>query len=127
VAVKLDESSVLQPVPLASVERIEVSRGFVRGNTALTLAGAGIGTGVGIAVAVDALSEDCVGDLCELNQLAVLAIAAHGHRNIRGLPRLVGVPFFKHERWRKVPLDRLRVSFAPQPDGRFGFWASTTF
>jgi hypothetical protein len=40
---------------------------------------------------------------------------------------LVGVPFFKFERWRKVPLDRLRVSLAPQPDGRFGFWASITF
>jgi hypothetical protein len=123
---RLDESSALQLVPLASVERVDVSRGFTRGNPALIWGGAAVGTGVGVAVAVDALSEDCVGDLCELNKLAVLAIPTFG--GIGAMAGwLVGVPFFKFERWRKVPLDRLRVSVAPQRDGRLRLGASITF
>ncbi len=33
----------------------------------------------------------------------------------------------KTERWEEVPLDRLRVSFAPQRDGRFALAASVRF
>jgi hypothetical protein len=33
----------------------------------------------------------------------------------------------KTDRWREVPLDRLRVGFAPQRDGRFGLGASVRF
>ena len=122
----LDETEALEPVPLVSVERIEVSRGFVRGNAILTLAGGGIGAGVGIAVAANATSEDCVGDLCDLNQLAWLAVPAFmGIGAFVGW--LAGVPFFETERWKEMPLDQLRVSFVPQPDGRVRLAAFFSF
>ncbi len=132
VTLRLDESMALQPVPLASVERIEVSRGFARGNPVLILAGAAIGTAVGVAVAVPIWSEDCdeqaqVRVSCDLNHMgAVMAIIVHMSVGaIAGW--LVGVPFFKTERWKQVPLDKLRVSFAPQRDGRFAFGLSVRF
>ncbi len=129
VALRLDESMGLLPVPLASVERIEVSRGFKRGNQVLTLAGAAIGTAVGIVYAVPILSEDCDEHglvSCDLNELAVLAIPMYmGVGLIAGW--LVGVPFFKYERWKQVPLDRLRVSVVPQRDGRFALGLSVGF
>jgi hypothetical protein len=34
---------------------------------------------------------------------------------------------FKTERWEEVPLDQLRVSVAPQPDGRLGVSVSLEF
>ena len=40
---------------------------------------------------------------------------------------LVGVPFFKYEDWKQVPLDRLRVSVVPQRDGRFALGFSVAF
>lgn len=130
VAVRLDESLALQLVPLVSVERIELSRGFMRGSPVLVLAGAAIGTGVGVAVVVDVLSEDCdpnapFGELCGLNTLAWLTIPTFGSLGAFA-GWLVGQPFTS-ERWRQVPLDQLRVGFAPQPDGRFAFGASVRF
>jgi hypothetical protein len=35
--------------------------------------------------------------------------------------------FIKTDRWEEVPLDRLRVSFAPQRDGRFALGLSVAF
>jgi hypothetical protein len=107
VALVLDETNALQPVPLASVERIEV------------------------VVAVPMLSEDCgegaFSGLCDASKAgAVMLIPTFGGIGaIAGW--LVGMPFFKFERWRKVPLDRLRVSVAPQRDGRLALAASISF
>ena len=129
VALRLDESKALQPVPLASVERIEVSRGFVRGNQVLILAGTAIGTAVGVAVAVPIWSEDCdeQAQVCDLNKLgAVMVILTYMSIGlIAGW--LVGVPFFKYEDWKQVPLDRLRVSVVPQRDRRFALGFSVAF
>ena len=128
VALRLDESMALQPVPLALVERIEVSRGFVRGNQVLIFAGTAIGTAVGVAVAVPIWSEDCDEQAqCDLNKLgAVMVILVYmGVGLITGW--LVGVPFFEYERWKQVPLDRLRVSVVPQRDGRFALGLSVAF
>ena len=129
VALRLDESMALQPVPLASVERIEVSRGFVRGNQVLILAGTAIGTAVGVAVAVPILSEDCD----EQAQVPCLKVLGAGmvilvYMSVGAIAGwLVGVPFFEFERWKQVPLDRLRVSVVPQRDGRFGLGLSVRF
>ncbi len=86
---------------------------------------------MGVAVAVPILSEDCdeqaqVLVSCDVNQLAVMAIPAYMSVGaIAGW--LVGVPFFKTERWKQVPLDRLRVSVVPQRDGRFALGFSVAF
>jgi hypothetical protein len=40
---------------------------------------------------------------------------------------IIGGFIWKTDRWEEVPLDRLRVSFGPQRDGRFGFGASVRF
>ncbi len=43
-----------------------------------------------------------------------------------GLGALVGL-LIKTDRWEEVPLNRFRVSFAPQRDGRFALGASVSF
>jgi hypothetical protein len=43
-----------------------------------------------------------------------------------GIGALIGA-FVKTDRWEATPLDRLRVSFAPQRDGRFALGLSISF
>jgi hypothetical protein len=43
-----------------------------------------------------------------------------------GVGALIGTAI-KTERWQEVPLDRVRVSFGPQRNGRFGFGLSVSF
>ena len=97
-------------------------------NQVLILAGTAIDTAVSVAVAVPLLSEDCDDpQVCDLKVLGagmvILVYMSVGL--IAGW--LVGVPFFEFERWKQVPLDRLRVSVVPQPDGRFALGFSVAF
>jgi hypothetical protein len=113
-------------VPLTSVKRLQESRGQ-KGNTRK---GAFIGLVVGgaLCAAVGAATyQECVdepggrwdcfmvpqstGEQAALGGLAGVIIGA-------GIGALIGASS-KTDRWEEVPLDRLRVSFAPQRDGRF--------
>ena len=56
--------------------------------------------------------------------------AALGAVGLGGLGAVIGLiagAASSGERWEEVPLNRLRVSFGPQRDGRFGFGASVRF
>ncbi len=107
---------------IASVTRVRV----VRGRRGHLLAGVFVGAAVGAAAGLIAISPEgtCTGSgnygaLCGgVVAVSVGAGAAFG--------ALVGA-LVRTERWVPVPLDQLRVSFAPQRDGRFGLGLSVQF
>ena len=102
-------SNPINHCPLASVTRLEVSRG--RKSHSLEGLGLGwlVGAGVGAAVS-DCDPSSSTQDICEAVPIAVGASVGLFIGTIFGA-------LIKTERWEDVPLDRLRVSFAPQRDG----------
>ncbi len=113
-------------VPVDRVTRLDVSRGR-KTNTGK---GAEIGFllgGVVGAVIGYASYEECA---CLGGGVGpeTLAVAGAGIGALGGLVAgaLIGSST-KTDRWREVPLDRVRVSLGPQRDGRFGFGASVRF
>ena len=111
------------------VTRLEVSRGqksrVGRGAVVGGLIGGAIGLGLAIAwVANDCEFADTSGCGSEVGIIAAGAA-------IVGLPGAgIGAAIGavqRTDRWEEVPLDRLRVSFAPQRDGRFGLGLSVRF
>ena len=115
-------------VPLQSVTRLEVSRG----QKSKTGKGALIGAGVGFAAgAITGLAfcargtSSCESDT-DYTGLAVLILGGGGALLGAGLGAGVGSSV-KVDRWEDVPLDRLRVSFVPQRDGRFRLGLSVRF
>ena len=117
---KKDQSRMV--ILIASVTRLRV----VRGRRGHLLAGAGVGAAVGAAAGLIAISPEgtCTGsgNYGELCALAVAVSIGAG----AALGALVGA-LVRTERWVPVPLDQLRVSFAPQRDGRFAFGLSVRF
>jgi hypothetical protein len=117
----------LADVPFPSINRLEVSRGR---DMRPVIISAGIGGLAGAVVGALAastpecppldLSAEC---LPGVNQAgAALAGAALGALALGLVAKAVG-----GERWEDIPLGRLRVTFAPQRDGPFGFAASIMF
>ena len=109
--------------PLASVTRLDVSRG----QKSHALLGAGIGLAAGALGAV-VFCEVVEKGGCELayddnaTLKAALIVSAIGA--VAG--GIVGY-FIKTDRWEEVPLERLRVSLAPQGDGGFALGFSVRF
>ena len=113
--------------PLASVTRLDVSRGQ-KSNFAL---GAGIGFAAGALVGLVHCSRDAGGfsdvGMCDLADddltlWVTFVIGAIGGAAVG----FVG-NFIKTERWEEVPLERLRVSLAPQREGGFALGFSVRF
>ena len=138
VAVRADSLVVrLDPntwsVPIAAVTKLEVSRGrnsFGAGRGALigVLVGGVAGWIVGYAG-----YEECVpsGGLFDCAGVFSPEVAAFGGAMVlgtlgAGIGAVTGA-LVKTHRWVEVPLDRLRVSLAPQRDGRFAFGLSVRF
>ena len=108
--------------PLASVTRLDVNRG----QKSHALLGAGLGFAAG-AVGAVVYCEVVEKGGCELADDDIRLEAALITGAIVGAAGgLVGY-FIKTDRWEEVPLERLRVSFTPQPDGRFALGFSVTF
>jgi hypothetical protein len=115
VSLRLLDGGYLNAWPLASVTRLEVSRGRKSNGGTGALYGFMAGFGVG-AIWGGIAGEGYMGDAhisaagsVVFGGLYVGAIGAIG-----GL--LVGT-FIKTDRWEEVPLDRLQVSLAPQRNG----------
>lgn len=115
--------------PLKSVSRVEASAG----TRSHWLAGAGIGFAVGWTVAYVALSSGGSTSTCDqsANQDAAsvggciaLATLVGGMPGF-GLGAVAGL-FIRSERWREVPLNRLRVSAGPEPGSGFRLTVSIT-
>ncbi len=112
----LDASLVL---PLASVTRLEVSRGqkSMAGRGALIGAGAGAVAGVVTGLAVCAASS--CGFEADLTGVVALVLGAGGALVGAGIGALIG-SFIKTDRWETVPLDRIRVSLTTIAPGSLG-------
>jgi hypothetical protein len=119
--------SKLAVVPFPSITRLQVSRGR---DTRPVIIGASIGALAGAIVGALAastpecppldLSPECFPGVNQAG--AALVGAALGALTLGLVAKAVG-----GERWEDIPLDRLRVSVAPQRDGRFAFGASIRF
>ena len=112
--------------PLASVTRLDVSGG----QKSHALLGAGIGFAAGALVALV---------YCGMEEGNCVITHLNGGRNdfSNELPPILGVlggvvgalvgRNTKTDHWERVPLSRLRVSLAPQRDGRFALGFSVRF
>ena len=113
--------------PIPSVTRFDVSRGR-RSHVPL-------GIGIGLAAGALGTVVYCSGDRfefsdegkCELydSDFTLLATALIGAAG--GLVGGIAGHFIKTDRWEEVPLERLRVSLAPQRDGRIALGFSIRF
>ena len=108
--------------PLASVTRLDVSGG----QKSHTLLGAGIGFAAGALGAV-VICEVVEKGSCELGDDDIRLEAALITGAIVGALGGITGYFIKTERWEEVPLERLRVSLAPQRDGGFALGFSVRF
>ena len=128
-ALEVQGEGASQRFSVAFVTRLDVSRG----QKSHTLLGAGIGFAAGALVGVVHCSGDAGGfsdagkcdlsDDVDLTLWVTFVIGAIG-----GLAGgIIAGNWIKTERWEKVPLERLRVSLAPQRDGRFALGFSVRF
>ena len=116
-------------LPLDAVTKLEVSQG----QKSNTLEGAIVGLLIG-GVAVGAIAiatyEECEGGWGCIGDFgpgfAALVGGLVGGLGGVVVGALIGSEI-ETDRWREVPLDRVRVSLGPQRDGGFGFGASVRF
>ncbi len=118
---------------LASVTRLEVSRGWKRHTEKGVEYGLALGLVAGGFVGARTYEPPpCEGknwfcgfrlDLGWVPRMFIGAAIGAGIGAVTGA--LVGS--VKTEQWEEAPLDRLRVSFVPQRDGRFGLGLSVRF
>jgi hypothetical protein len=131
-AIKADKEQKSMWVSLTSVTRIQQGYGREPNIVEGVIVGLLVG-GIGGAVVGSATYEECVpegwfdcmftldseGQAAALGGLVGVLLGA-------GLGAITGA-FIKTERWEEVPLDRLRVSFAPKRDGRFALGMTVSF
>ena len=109
-------------VPLDLVARLEVSRGEKTNVGKGQRIGLLLGGIVGWVIGHASRDPQCA-PMCIFYDVAGLTFGGLGGL-VAGT--LIGGSI-KTDHWQDVPLDRLRVSLAPQPDGRFGLRLSVRF
>ena len=116
-------------IPITSVTRLEARRPkYSRGARVALSAGGGLiggalsGALLGLAVCS---GQSGSGSVCDAESGAGIGAVAFGGAGLV-LGAIHGL-FASINRWEEVPLDRLRVSFVPQRDGRFGLGLSVRF
>ncbi len=115
-------------IPLASVTRLEVSRGqksrMGRG-AGIGLLGGGL---LGYLISSGILARGCTGESFLIRSPeACIRVSTVGGAVVGTLLGLMIGRVITTDRWEEVPLDQLRVSFGPQRDGRLGVGASVRF
>jgi len=104
--------TVATAIPMASIARVEVSRG--RHSRWLTGLAIGMGAGAAGGAILGASSEDDL--LFSSGDKAV--IGAVGFGMLGGAVGVVAGALTKSERWETVPANRVTVTLAPGPGGR---------
>jgi hypothetical protein len=118
--------------PLSSVTRLDMSRGQRRN----TVKGVELGLFVGSVTGgvVGALTYDT--ESCNWQAICASTVGGGTQRTLIGVGIGAGIgvaagaivgALIKIERWEEVPLDPLRVSFAPQREGQIAFRLSVSF
>jgi hypothetical protein len=107
-------------LPIDSVTQLEVSRGRKSRAGRGALIGLGFGVGIGAAVGFlisqdESGENECRGIEAQCTAIGAASLGLVG----AGIGALAGAAT-KTDRWEEVPLERLRVTFVPQRDGRFG-------
>ncbi len=114
-------------LPLDAVTRLDVSRGRKtntgKGAEIGFLLGGVVGAVIGYA-SYEECEGVCFGDFG--SGFAAFVGGLVGGLGGGAVGALIGSST-KTDRWREVPLDRVRVSLGPQPDGRLGLGASVRF
>ncbi len=122
------DTLVLGPMkcPLVSETHLDVYQGRRANAGKGALIGLAIGGGGGAVAGAIALSGSCLdsADGCPLAGAAIFALFFGPPSILTGA--VIGA-LIKTDRWEEVPLDRVRVSFAPQRDARFGLEVSVPF
>ncbi len=110
-------------LPVASMTRLEVSRGQK------SRAGQGAGIGLlGGGLLGFLISRNCTEGTGFIDtRRACIQISTVGGAVVGTLLGLAVGAVIMTDRWQEVPLDRVRVSFGPQRDGRLGVGASVRF
>ena len=115
-------------IPVASLRKFEVNRGGKsNAETGMTLGGFLLG-GLGFMAGFTATTTSCPpGTRCIRPSTAdVLRVTAIAASVGAGIGAVIGSTIHG-DRWEEVPLDRLRVSVAPQRDGSFALAVSIRF
>ncbi len=119
-------------LPVASVTRLELSRGRESLGGKGAIVGAVVGGAIGLTIGARRVSaceeedptEFLTGDPgCLFFLVEPVLLSTAGGALLGGI---VG-EIIKADRWEEVSLDRVRVSLVPQRDGRFAFGASLSF
>ena len=113
---EFDSGTLVMPTgscPLDSVTRFEVSRGQKRRTLSGLRNGFLSGMGIGIVTGSVLCAAEGCGEWAGCVVTMTSAIGAGAGLIIGG----VAGSLIKTDRWEAVPLDRFRVSFAPQRDG----------
>ena len=109
----LDTSLVF---PLASLTRLEVSRGQESKTGTGALIGLGAGAAVGVGIALAACADDKCNIDGDITGAVALVFGAGGALVGLGIGALIGSAT-KVDRWEDVPLDRISVSLRPRGGG----------
>lgn len=116
-------------LPLTSTTRIEVRRGQHRRWGRGALIGGVVGGATGLALSVAWVADDCCWANCGCSGQEAPVIAGATAVGFIGFG-IIGAgigALIKTDLWEEVPLDRVRVSFAPQQDGRIALGLTYRF
>ncbi len=126
IVLAVGESATRQALPLASVTRLETSRGQKSHAVSGGLIGLPVGVGAGLLATQPIM--DALGlfgeDEDDLIYRAGIPIAGGVLGGLLGMG--IGA-LIKTDRWEEIPLNRLWVRPMATPDGRFGLVASVRF
>ncbi len=119
-----DQSGMV--ILIASVTRLRVVRGQKSNWARGVLIGSAIGAAGGIATAAAFCQTGGISACSDTPAGVYGGAAAVGAAGGALIGVIIGA-LTKSDRWEEVPLDRLRVSFVPQRDGRFALGFSVAF
>ena len=113
--------------PLGSITRFDVYRGQKSRVGTDALIGGIVGAAVGLGLSIAYVAGGCVDGCGDEVAVGIASVMVIGGGIGAGIGAGIGLVMGSTDRWEEVPLDRLRVSFAPQWGGGFALAISVYF